>query len=173
MKFARRQILLAALGLVASSWIVDWLMGGAEPRPAVAKSPEKAESAPAPAAKQPVDVPALIRRLVAAAAESQPHERARNMADPFTPRGAIAELLTPRPTPAAAQAAPSKPAEGVPGAQVLQGVVLGRTRLAVIDGRLCAVGDRFGDYRLVRIERDFVEFSGPDGSIRLGLRPRR
>lgn len=64
------------------------------------------------------------------------------------------------------------PAEASGGGLILQSVLIApNRRSAIIGGRTLEVGDRFGDFTLMRVSEGEVQLRGPKGSRTLKLFP--
>jgi hypothetical protein len=159
---SRRQKLLGtALGVVATGWLADFLAGGGEPAAVHAAVPlESTPTADAtvPAANVP-DLDEFLGALEGAPTALPDLELDKLTRDPFVPttvlRAACRVTESERVEEAEAEAQPSAT---VPFEQrhQLQGVLTGHRPLALIDGKLFAVGVRLEGYTLIRIERDQV-----------------
>ena len=64
------------------------------------------------------------------------------------------------------------PAESAGGGLILQSVLIApNRRSAIIGGKALSVGDRVGDFTLVRVSEGEVQLRGPEGSRTLKLFP--
>ena len=91
------------------------------------------------------------------------------------PVSAQAQTQTPLADPTRPPAGVLDPAtaEDTAGGRVLQSVLIPRQGkpLAVIDGQLVRLGQRYGDARLIRVNEREVVLDGPEGIERLQLTP--
>lgn len=102
-----------------------------------------------------------VPMLIALAAASQA-VRAETLPDPTRPP---AFLFAPAD-------GEGPPAEGSGGGLVLQSVLIApNRRSAIIGGRTLAVGDRIGDFTLMRVSEGEVQLRGPEGARTLKLFP--
>jgi hypothetical protein len=113
----------------------------------------------------PADREALERFLLAPESPPLGPSFDRALRDPFVASAEMQVALSPAPLPpaAAAESAVAGPANA-PAAlpfserHKLEGVVAGQTPLALVDGRALRIGALLDGHRLIRIERDRVEF---------------
>ncbi len=93
--------------------------------------------------------------LVSASAQAQAQTP---LADPTRPPAGVLDPAT---------------AEDTAGGRVLQSVLIPRQGkpLAVIDGQLVRLGQRYGDARLIRVNEREAVLDGPEGIERLPLTP--
>ncbi len=157
----RHKLLGTALGVVAAGWLADFFAGGGEPAAVrAAVPPESTPTADATVLADSLpDLEELLSALEGTPTALPDLELDKLTRDPFVPTTVLR---------AACRVAESERVEeaegedqrlaGVPFEQRhrLQGVLTGQRPLALIDGRLFAVGARLEGYTLIRIERDQV-----------------
>jgi len=149
-----------AFGLVTIVWGIDMLTGG--PAPSSAAATPAAVVAPANVA--PLPDPADLEAVIAALSD----DHAPLPALPF--QRVTRDLFAPTPSMEAALALAAPALSGkselreepaaeplpFPARHELQGVLMGRVPLALIDGHLCRRGTEIDGYRLVEVRRDYV-----------------
>ncbi len=170
---ARQKALLGCMGIVGLIFAFDFVTGGGKPKPAaaVAKAPTAAAAATLPvgetaesAAQAGADARKSVTELLA-----ELEARAKSIAaevidipqrDLFKPAAWLRSAMEPPPEPTAEQAA----AEGGMAAREpsfaekhkLQGTIMGRVAMAIIDGDVYRCGDELDGYVVLSIERDQV-----------------
>jgi hypothetical protein len=172
-KLSQRQKLLGGVfGIVAGVWGIDRLTGGPGPSAADAAPSPVVVGGPVAMPPDPPDLEAVI--------ESLRSDRAGDLApllgwgerDLFVPTRSMEAALRPPDSAsigAAADACEEEAAKSLPfdGRHVLQGVLTGRTPLALIDGELYRCGAEVEGYRLIEIRRDYVVFVGEGSRVTL------
>lgn len=154
----RHKLLGTALAVVATGWLADFFAG--DGKPAAVRAAVPPESTPTADATVPADnVPdldELLNALEGAPTALPDLELDKLTRDPFVPTTVLraACRVAESERVAEAEGEDQRPA-GVPFEQRhrLQGVLTGQRPLALIDGRLFAVGARLEGYTLIRIER--------------------
>ena len=158
----RHKLLGTALGVVAAGWLADFFAGGGEPAAVrAAVPPESTPTADATVLADSLpDLEELLSALEGTPTALPDLELDKLTRDPFVPTTvlrAACRVAESERVEGAAEGEDQRPA-GVPFEQRhrLQGVLTGQRPLALIDGRLFAVGARLEGYTLIRIERDQV-----------------
>lgn len=166
----RRSILVGATLLAGGGWLVDALLPASRPKPASAASSQPADGSE-PAA--PPDVDAVLARLAPPQAAGAGLGADAFERDLFKPGPRLMQMLAePAPVPATRPATPSPDARAeLPFAERhrVQGILLGPTPLAIIDGQVMAQGSVVDGHRVVEIRRGDVVLEGPQGRVRLEL----
>lgn len=164
MRLTRRQrVLLGALGLAATVWLIDALAGSGGPRPAAgnpAAAPVAGPNGPVARWQSAGDE---VARLVQHRYEPLAEDAAVWARDLFQPTPAMERALGPATPPAEpAAAAPGPPSEpprpGFAERHRLLGVMLGDVPVAVVDGRLLVPNSDLDGFVLVDVQRDYVVF---------------
>lgn len=165
-RLSRRQIGLVGLALTCGVlWAIDAFLVGSSPMPA--RADESGIVAPRPAEPFDAEVQALLdafHRDESAPSSRPPGELRDVFARPLWLEPPAPPVVEVAPGPESAPA--SVPFEV---AHRLEGILLGRTRLAVIDGRVFRAGERIDGHQVREILEDRVLLIGPAGTVELVL----
>ncbi len=165
----RHRLLLGALVLAVTIWLLDRLSGRTGPQPAQAKGNG---TAPAPTTSLAWDdADALLRRLAALRADGDERRLPETARDPFQPSALLAQLLpaTEVPMPSGAESPPADTPGNFGARHRLAGVVLGAEPLAVVDDVVVGLGAVLDGHTLVAVERDAVVFEETATGVRVRL----
>ncbi len=168
----RTRMIYATLALSATAWSLDFL---------TARIPEEAKAAAkGEAPEETGQISADDLQAVISALRTVPRQRAPLALSPrnlFEPPAAPPKIVNPPPAAATAGAADASAPDGVTIADpppalpdlVLDGIMAGRRRLALINGNVVATGQRVQGYRVRFIGADHVLLDGRAGRLRLDL----
>ncbi len=166
MRLSKRQKLLAgALGLAGTVWVLDSMLGRGVPTAAAGAT---AEQPTVDAARlRWNDIEPVIAELTVRRHESLPTdgEPSRDLFMPVADSRQCLALTESKLQREISTKVPAAPEVTIDFAElhVLDGVALGRRPVAMVDGRLLALGAELDGYRLSKIERDRVVFDPVDG----------
>ncbi len=164
----RHRLLLGALALAATIWLLDRLSGGTGPPPAQAGG---TPHAPPPAPPDWSAVDALIGRVIALRGADEAPRLPDPVRDVFQPSALLADLLAAAqaPPPAATEPPPEDPAADFAARHRLSATVLGTQPLAVVDDVVVGLGAVLDGHKLVAVERDAVVFEALVTRVRVRL----
>ena|GEM_PF-4515348 len=178
----RQKIVGGVFSIVTVVWSIDMLSGGPVPDQASAAPPPTLITNDVGLPPAPENIDSIIEALNQRHTTREPLPFAQLKRDIFTPTEALKAGTAPElPNTDALAEAAALEAEQAPEASFeslhsLQGVINGRTPLALIDGRLAPVGAEIDGYLLVEIECDAVtlEKDGRRVTLRvIAAEPRR
>lgn len=166
----RQRIIGMTLLLVGVAWGIDRLTGGANPQRAQASvSKDRQHPGASPSGEPAIPLNQILNATRSYDTQRPPLRLTRDLfADPVVGRAlAAADNAAPASKHrrdslhAAGRDAPAADPPEPPMA--LNGIIKGRTPMAIINGRIVGVGDQIEQYRIVRVERDRVILVGPSG----------
>ncbi len=164
----KQRVLFGALLLAAGIYLVDTLTGGAEPRPANA-APAAQPQLPSIGPWQ--DVSGLIARLTAGRYQPLDGELDALSRDLFAPTPTVEKafgigVARKQATP---ESSPTERSSDFQQNHRLEGVVLGRQPLALINGQVYALNSDLDGYKLIEISRSHVDLHHPPSGRRVRL----
>jgi hypothetical protein len=172
-RLTRKQRLLGAALLVAGLvWAADHFIGSG--RPAALQAAQTAAAPPPASAGDARDFSESLARLTRNEYISVADEIDLLQRDLFEPTAIMESafaLAAPPPARTLAESAaqPPAPEDDFQTSHKLEGVLLGRTPLAVIDGHVLAINSDLDGYTLLEVQRDRVIFQHPPTGARVVL----
>lgn len=169
----RQRWLGGALGIVVVAWAIDMLTGGQDPPMASAASAPASQLNAVSVPLDQAEVEAVIGMLSTDDVVRPPLSCDGVARDLFVPtaqmRAALATILPDSPSESACD--DTENAQSFEARHCLQGVLMGRVPLALIDGRLYRGGAEIDGYRLVQLERDHAVFDHQGARVTLRVAP--